>query len=221
MSQRFIFSSIAALSVIAAIGFLVNSALKDPQTTKEQASGKSHHTGTSAISSENLPANAAENTTLSHKPSSASASNSKTKPTERPQFNKTTPSSSDPISSGPMRSNTAISGKPAHAVAHVGKTEVQLKPDQEGSFQQLHAKSNQAIDFTVSYPSLKKNSEVTLGVMDGGNLSGSPVCNTDERGNITFTFTTGAYPGAYRILLHTPDGDRKSLEIWVEEGQAS
>jgi hypothetical protein len=222
MSQRFVWSSLAALSVFTAIGFVVNSTLEEPQVRKEKNAGKSIESHSETSSSANLTTNGVEHTTTTSNHSSKTATGKlSTKPTERPQVNKSTPSSSDPISSGPMRSSSAVGGKPAHARALVGKTEVKLKPDQEGSFQQLQAKSNQAIEFTVSYPWLKKNSEVTVGVMDGGNLSGSPVCTSDERGNITFTFTTGAYPGAYRILLNTPDGDRKSLEIWVEEGQAS
>ncbi len=221
MPQRFILSSLAALSVIAAIGFAVNSTLEDPQVTKELDAGKSINSQSGTSNSDKLTTNGAEHTTASNRSTKTATGKLTTKPTERPQVNKSTPTSSDPISSGPMRSSSAVGGKPAHALALVGKTEVKLKPDQEGGFQQLQAKSNQAIEFTVSYPWLKKNSEVTVGVMDGGNLSGSPVCTADERGNITFTFTTGAYPGAYRILLNTPDGDRKSLEIWVEEGQAS
>lgn len=221
MSQRFIFSSLAALSVIAAIGFVVNSSRQDPQVAKKPDTGKSinSHSGTS--NSTNLTTNGAEHNTASNHSTKTAKGKLTTKPTERPQVNKSTPSSSDPISSGPMRSSSAVGGKPAHALARVGKTEVKLRPDQEGGFQQLQAKSNQAIEFTVSYPWLKKNSEVTIGVMDGGSLSGSPISTADESGKITFTFTTGAYPGAYRILLNTPDGDRKSLEIWVEEGQAS
>ncbi len=221
MSQRFILSSLAALSVIAAIGFVVNSTLEDPQVAKQPYAGKSINSYSGTSNSANLSTNGAENTTASNPSTKTNTGNLATKPTERPQVNKSTPSSFDPISSGPMRSSSAVGGKPAHALAVVGKTEVKLKPDQEGGFQQLQAKSNQAIEFTVSYPWLKKNSEVTIGVMDGGNLSGSPICTADENGKINFTFTTGAYPGAYRILLNTPDGDSKSLEIWVEEGQAS
>lgn len=120
-----------------------------------------------------------------------------------------------------MRADAAVGGRPAHAIARVGKTEVKLRPDQEGSFQQLQSLPNQTIDFTVRYPWLKKGSEVSIGVMDGGTLTGPAIRKADDQGNLSFTFQTNSYPGSYRIYLTTPDGDSKMIDVWVETSQSS
>lgn len=119
------------------------------------------------------------------------------------------------VPTAPLRSDAAMGGREAFAVATVGETKIDLRPDQDGFFQRMHTGYNQGIDFTVRYPGLKSDTDVYIGVLDGGKSDVTEPLKPDENGAIRFNFVTGPYDGAYRIALTTSENDVKMMDIWV------
>lgn len=116
---------------------------------------------------------------------------------------------------GAAPSDAAVGGRTAYAFARAGRAREDLKPDQNGLFQRLHAPKNQRIEFQVRYPGLKPDASVDVGILDGGTLEDPQTLKPDSRGRVSFVFHTGPTDGSYRILLTTSDGDIKMLDVWA------
>jgi hypothetical protein len=116
---------------------------------------------------------------------------------------------------GESPSDSAIGGRTAYAFARAGESREDLKPDQNGLFQRLHAPKNQRIEFQVRYPGLKAGASVDVGILDGGTLEEPQTLTPDSQGRVSFVFHTGPTDGSYRISLSTSDGDTKMLDVWA------
>lgn len=117
--------------------------------------------------------------------------------------------------SGVAPSDAAIGGREAYAIARAGASKVDLKPDQNGTFQRLFAPKDETIEFQVRYPGLKPNQSVDIGILDGGTLDTAGPLIPDAQGRISFVFKTGPSDGSYRIALTTSDHDIKMIDIWA------
>lgn len=116
---------------------------------------------------------------------------------------------------GEMPADAAIGGRVAYAVARAGSSRADLRPDQNGMFQRMHAAKDQKIEFQVRYPGLKSSDWVNVGILDGGTLDAEGPIKPDKEGRVSFTFQTGPSDGSYRIILTTSDNDTKMIDVWA------
>lgn len=118
------------------------------------------------------------------------------------------------IWSGAMPSDAAIGGRVAYAVASVGESHADLRPDQYGTFQRACVPGDTSIAVRLRYPGLAAGETISIGVMDGGELQGPVTRAADKNGAVDFTFVSGPDSGSHRIMLGA-DGDVKILDFWV------
>lgn len=102
---------------------------------------------------------------------------------------------------GAAPSDAAIPGKTAYGLARLGDSKADLRPDQNGMFQRLHAPVDSSIEFQIRYTDLKKDDVVHVGLLDGGKLEDAGPFKPDPMGRIAFKFQTGPSDGSYRISL--------------------
>lgn len=116
---------------------------------------------------------------------------------------------------GAAPSDAAIPGKTAYVLARLGDSKADLRPDQNGMFQRLHAPVDSSIEFQIRYADLKKDDLVHVGLLDGGKLEDEGPLKPDAMGRIAFKFQTGPSDGSYRISLTTSDHDAKMIDVWA------
>jgi hypothetical protein len=178
---------------------------------------------------ENIPATvkSSENATESRSPASerkmsATESNSKTTREISDESVEMRNLAGVPVSvgieglwAGQMADDAAVPGKASYAVATLGGSKADLKPDQNGMFQRLHAPTDSPIDFLIRYTDLEENSVVHVGLLDGGSLDRQGPFEPDSLGRVSFRVSTGASDGSYRLLLTTSDHDVKMIDVWA------
>ncbi len=116
---------------------------------------------------------------------------------------------------GESPADAAIPGKTAYATARLGNSKADLKPDQNGMFQRLHAPVDSSIQFQVRYSDLKSGAVVHVGLLDGGKLDEQGPFKPDSLGRVSFRFQTGSTDGSYRLILTTSDHDVKMIDVWA------
>ena len=84
----------------------------------------------------------------------------------------------------------------------------------------LMVRPNQTVPVTLQFPATAAGTPVALAPLDGGRVSGGGNGVVLPTGRILFTFSPGASPGRYRVMLYLP-GEQHLLEFYVVDPNQS
>ena len=85
---------------------------------------------------------------------------------------------------------------------------------QEGVVPMLMVKPNQTVPVTLQFPTAAAGTPVAFTPLDGGRIAGGGNGVVLPTGRTLFTFSPGAVPGRYRVMVYTP-GQQHLLEFYV------
>ena len=78
----------------------------------------------------------------------------------------------------------------------------------------LMVRPNQVVPVTLQFPSARAGIPVAVTPLDGGRISGGGNGVILPTGRMLFTFSPGAMPGRYRVMVYLP-GQQNLLEFYV------
>ena len=87
-------------------------------------------------------------------------------------------------------------------------------PSINGVVPMLMVRPNQTVPVTLQFPSAQAGTPVAVTALDGGRISGGGNGVVLPTGRMLFTFSPGAMPGRYRVMVYLP-GQQNLLEFYV------
>lgn len=107
----------------------------------------------------------------------------------------------------------AQSAAPLEVIARNGADKEKHLLSQDGRVPMLMVRPNQTVPVTLQFPATAAGMPVAATPLDGGRIGGGNgvVLRT---GRTLFTFSPGAVPGRYRVMVYTP-GQQHLLEFYV------
>jgi hypothetical protein len=87
-------------------------------------------------------------------------------------------------------------------------------PSINGVVPMLMVRPNQTVPVTLQFPSAQAGTSVAVTPLDGGRISGGGNGVVLPTGQMLFTFSPGAMPGRYRVMVYLP-GQQHLLEFYV------
>jgi starvation-inducible outer membrane lipoprotein len=83
-----------------------------------------------------------------------------------------------------------------------------------GTVPMLMVRQNQTVPVTLQFPTTAAGTPVALAPLDGGRIVATGNGVVLPTGRMLFTFSPGAMPGRYRVMLYLP-GEQQLLEFYV------
>jgi hypothetical protein len=93
-------------------------------------------------------------------------------------------------------------------------------PSINGVVPMLMVRPNQVVPVTLQFPSAQAGIPVAVTPLDGGRISGGGNGVVLPTGQMLFTFSPGAMPGRYRVMVYLP-GQQHLLEFYVVDPNRS
>jgi hypothetical protein len=106
------------------------------------------------------------------------------------------------------------SAAPLEVIATNGAGRDKHLPSINGVVPMLMVRLNQVVPVTLQFPSAQAGIAVAVTPLDGGRISGGGNGLVLPTGQMLFTFSPGAMPGRYRVMVYLP-GQQHLLEFYV------
>lgn len=93
-----------------------------------------------------------------------------------------------------------------------------LTPNQLGEFQKTYVQPFERVSVEIAYASVAPGTPFAIAVQDGGSLKAGKtgaVVQLDDQQRLRFDFAASHNEGIHRVVVRSPDGDRKMLEFWA------